>query len=82
MSRRQKNFMAKKAIIVIFAAPFLLWGLKAAFPYILSFAAKAAMVSACFNMPEGSLAVLEERFNSELFGNSKKISPTVPIKPH
>lgn len=82
MSRRQKNFMAKKAIIVLFAAPFLLWGLKAASPYILSLAAKAAMVSACFNMPEGSLAVLEERFNSELFGNSEKISPTVPIKPH
>lgn len=82
MRRRQNGTRTKKALITLLALPVVLWGLWGAMPMLAGLAAKAALVSAYCNMPEGSLAVLEERFNSELFGESEKESPTVPAKPN
>ena len=81
MNRRKSRPQAKKMLAMLLVLPIAVWGTWRAMPTLMQIAAKAAMVSAYCNMPEGSLAVLEERFNSELFGQSEKENPTVPKKP-
>ncbi len=61
--------------------PLAAWGLFKCMPLLTNLAARAAMLSAAMNMPEGSIAMLEQRFNSELFENGEKNNVIVSEAP-
>ena len=81
MGRRRNRLQVKKALSLMLLLPFAVWGLIKCLPLLGNLAARAAMLSAAMNMPEGSIAMLEERFNSELFENGEKEDAVVSESP-
>jgi len=71
----------KKALSLMLILPLAAWGLFKCMPLLTNLAARAAMLSAAMNMPEGSIAMLEQRFNSELFENGEKNNVIVSEAP-
>ncbi len=55
------------AVAVIVTAPITLYMLKLSLPMVLELTRRAAVLSAVLGMPEGGIAMLEDRFNSEIF---------------
>lgn len=55
------------AFMGLLALPLLIKGGGALLPYLEDFTAKAVFYSAAVNLPEGSIALLEKRFNRESF---------------
>jgi stage II sporulation protein P len=58
-------YLAAAAALVL--APVIFTLIRLSFPAAVELTRKAAMLSAVLSMPEGGLAMLEERFNSEIF---------------
>ncbi len=81
MARHRRTRQIKKALALLLAIPLIGWGAYRSLPVLTDLAARAALVSAYVNMPEGSVALLEERFNSELFENGEKDDPIVSQAP-
>lgn len=81
MGRRKNRPRVKKMLTLLLLCPLALWGLWYSLPALAGLAARAALVSAYWNMPDGSLAVIEERFNSELFDGEEKSDPIVSEAP-
>lgn len=70
--RKKGRLQFKKALTLLLVLPLAAWGTLRAAPLIRQLAAQAALVSAYINMPEGSMALLEERFNAELLDSDEQ----------
>lgn len=77
--KKRKSFAGPLALIVCFIGvwaclPMFRTGSLSLSPVLENFTKKAALVSALFTMPDKSMELLEERFNSEIF-SPEEISP-------
>ena len=77
MARRRKRPQTMRALFALLALPLAVWGIVRCAPLLGPLAERAALFSAGMNMPEGSVALIRDRFADEL-ASSESSAPTAP----